>query len=229
MAATVDHLSADYRVRVLRAFRDARGHHHDVGECGVIRRIELDWIRDEISIEWERDTVTETLVFKSAAKDGPRNGSMREYFEKQERVPRYEDTLEGRAVQKRLALQQAVPALADEPITGAEHYDAAVQQVWALAARKRFREAEHQLQLILTAPDEDRGRLERVAESMEGLAAAYTCEADEVYDWLRGRAIDLWYSWGSQATSGGEGAAMSVRIREAERRLPERGGTKASF
>lgn len=37
-----------------------------------------------------------------------------------------------------------------------------------------------------------------------------------VLHWLRDRGIQLWYTWSSGATSGGEGAERAVRIRAAE-------------
>jgi len=54
MACTIDHLSADHRIRVIRRFCDVRGIEHVAGETGVIRRIELDWPANEIVIEWEQ-------------------------------------------------------------------------------------------------------------------------------------------------------------------------------
>jgi hypothetical protein len=47
------------------------------GELAIIRRMDLDWPRQELLIEWERDGAKETLSFSLAATSGPRNGKMR--------------------------------------------------------------------------------------------------------------------------------------------------------
>jgi len=82
LSATIDHLSAHYQVKVLKAFTDARGLAIPEGATGVIRHIGLDTRLMEFTIDWERDGKPETLTFSLSAKDGPRNGMMREYFEK---------------------------------------------------------------------------------------------------------------------------------------------------
>lgn len=88
MSATVDHLSAHYQVKVIKAFTDARGLAVPEGATGVIRHIDLDTKLMEFTINWERDGAPkgeiESLTFSLSAKDGPRNGKMREYFEKGE-------------------------------------------------------------------------------------------------------------------------------------------------
>lgn len=222
MGCTIDHLQSDHRVRVLQDFRDARGAQHRTGETAIIRRMDLDWDRNELFIEWEReDGAKETLFFSQAAKEGPRNGHMREFFEKEERVPLPEYTLQGRARRRTLELRQAIPVLIEEPVTDPSRYADAVGRIWALAARRRFVEAEQQVRVVLSHPAAD--RLEQLAGDLVAMATAHTLDEDgTVYDWLRERAISLWYAWGSRATSGGEGAVMSVRIRAAEARLPAR-------
>jgi hypothetical protein len=59
----------------------------------------------------------------------------------------------------------------------------------------------------------------------EALTTAVEVHADDeegaVYEWLREQATDLWYCWGSTATSGGEGAAMMPSIRAATDRFGE--------
>jgi hypothetical protein len=82
LSATVDHLSAHYRVKVIQAFTDARGLAVPEGATGVIKHIDLDLKLMEFSIDWERDGVAERMTFSLTARDGPRNNHMREYFEK---------------------------------------------------------------------------------------------------------------------------------------------------
>lgn len=87
MGATIDHLRADLHVTVIRDFVDARGAAHAAGEQAVLRRLDLNWSTFDLEIEWERNGVRETLHFRHGAKDGPRNGRMREYFEVGEHMP----------------------------------------------------------------------------------------------------------------------------------------------
>jgi hypothetical protein len=81
MGTVIDHLIADHKVRVIQAFCDANGCAHKAGESGIIRQMGLDWPRQEIWIEWERDGVREKMLFRLDARQGPRSGAMREYFE----------------------------------------------------------------------------------------------------------------------------------------------------
>jgi hypothetical protein len=148
---------------------------------------------------------------------------MREYFEMEEREPLFRDTREGRRQGKIAELQRAVPELTEAAVTEAARYPEAVARIWALAARRNFTEAQNQVRLVLAAPDRDRDTLENLAGDLVELAVLYASSNEpDIYDWLRTRAIDLWYAWGSQATSGGEGAVMEGRIREMEQRIPPR-------
>jgi len=223
MSATIDHLQLDHRVRVLQDFRDARGRRCQTGETAVIRGMELDWPRQEVFIEWEREGAIERLAFSLAAKSGPRSGAMRDYFSVEERVPLFKDTLAGRAQQRLTELKNSVPVLVEQPVNDPSRYPEAVARIWALAARRRFDDGQQQVQLVLSAGPDEPDRLERLAGDMVELAEMYVLSPDiDVYDWLRGCAIDLWYAWGSQATSGGEGTIRGQRIRAAERRIPAR-------
>jgi hypothetical protein len=78
---TIDHLSVDHRVTVLRDFTDAAGLTLRAGESGVLRGLSCDQRRLEIHLEIERPSGKVDLVFPLTAKTGPRNGHMREYFE----------------------------------------------------------------------------------------------------------------------------------------------------
>jgi hypothetical protein len=81
MATTIDHLRVDHRITVLRDFVDAKGTMMRPGETGVLTKIDWDQIRLEIILEIKRDSGNVKLVFELAAKTGPRNGRMRDYFE----------------------------------------------------------------------------------------------------------------------------------------------------
>jgi hypothetical protein len=141
---------------------------------------------------------------------------MRDYLVLGERVPVSDEQAERRRREKRVT----PPELVEEPVVDVARYDEAVKRVWALAARHRFEEGEAQIQLIVAPPDPWGGRLEQLAGHMVGIAVAHAEDADDaVYNWARRRAVNLWYAWGSTATSGGEGAARAEEIRAAEERL----------
>ena len=216
MGSVIDHLQADHQIRVLQDFSDARGTTHRAGDVGVIRRMELDWARQEMVIEWERDGTKEALCFALMAKTGPRNGRMRDFFELGERVP----VAGERPKQGRGSRVVAIPALVEEPIADVTRYSDAVTRVWALAARHRFEEADAQCRLITASPDPYDGRLESLAGDLVAMAVTHLGDAeDAVYDWAREKAVHLWYAWGSGATSGGEGAVRADKIRAAEDQL----------
>jgi hypothetical protein len=91
MAATIDNLEAHHRYTVIRGFTDAKGIKVPFEATGVIRRIDLNPQYTEIYIDWEREgpggqTTAERLTFLMSATDGPRNGKMKDYFERGEVV-----------------------------------------------------------------------------------------------------------------------------------------------
>ena len=223
MGCVIDHLQSHHRIRVLRDFRDARGTARHAGDVGVLRVMDLDWARQEFSLEWERDGGREKLFFRLDATEGPRSGRMREYFALEERAPI------PRPSRKELRRLHPVvlPPVREDPVTDPADYSVALERVWALAARQRFEEAEQQIQLILAPPDPYSGRLERLAGDLVATAITHADDEDlRVYDWLSRRATSLWYAYGSGASSGGEGAVRAERIHAAETELarwaPER-------
>lgn len=213
MSCVVDHLAADLRVSIRQDFADARGTRHSRGETGVIRTLTLDWARQEIVLEWERAGERERMYFALAAREGPGNGRMRAYFDVIERSPPPPPP-------RRRREAPVVPEPAAQPVTDPKRYAEGFARVWALAARARFDEAEQQLQLLLSGEDPFGGRLEQAAGDMVGVACAHALDPNEaVYAWARQRAANLWYAWGAQATSGGEGMVRMESIRAAEERL----------
>lgn len=219
MGTTIDHLSRDRQVRVRQEFSDARGIRHYAGEQAVIRNLHLDWAKQEIVIEWEREGKPETLVFALSAREGPRNGRMRDYFSDEVIEPPPPPV---KRASRRTGVSAVVPSLDDRPVTDPDRHADAVRRIWALAAQRRFAEAEEQIQIILTPSDPFGGILQQVADGLVSAAVAHAQENDRtVYAWLSDRAIGLWYAWGAQATSGGEGSERADHIRAAEARLPE--------
>lgn len=86
MGCVIDHLQRDQRVRVLREFTDLRRTRVRAGVEGVIREMDVDWIRNEIWIDWEREGSIQRLVFDLRGKEGPGNGRMKAFFEARESV-----------------------------------------------------------------------------------------------------------------------------------------------
>jgi hypothetical protein len=212
MGCTIDHLRADHHVTVLRDFRDARGNEHRAGEQGMLRLMELDWPRQEFFLEWEREGVRERMCFSLSAKEGPRNGAMRDFFA----------LGEAERVVRRPKPPPPPPAVTPALLTEPGDYDAAVARIWALAARCRFDEAEEQVRVLVKDCGPFGERTERAASDLGALAARFVAEEDRtLYLWLRERSLRFWYAWGSQATSGGEGAVRGREIRAAERHFAE--------
>lgn len=214
MSCVVDHLGADLRVRIRQDFTDAQGVRHRRGEEGVTRVLALNWARQELEITWERDGRRETLYFALAAKTGPGNGRMRDYFDVIERSP------EPREAAARHWPPPQLPEPSAEPVDGVGRYGDGFTRLWALAARGQFEAAEEQLQRLLAGPDPHGGRLQQAAEDMVTLACRHAYDPNRaVFTWARERAIRLCYAWGSQATSGGEGESRMDFIRSAEEKL----------
>lgn len=229
MACSVDHLQPGVRVRVLRDFRDARGSQHRAGVEAVIRDIRLDLGRGAFTITWEHDGLTEALSFSLVAQDGPRHGRMRDYFQVtsvpagEPREPsRYRPSpspspRESTPPRSRTNIGLASGGGSQQPpaLTRGdwEREEAGLQQVGALAVEQRFAEARERLFELCRGGERGNERLQELAEALGRMAAARAGDPDRsVYEWLRDRSKDLWYAWGSTATSGGEGAARSVEI-----------------
>lgn len=231
MATTVDHLAQNRRIRVIRPFADADGKRFENGYAGVIVALDLDRKSFDILMEVEReDGGRDSMRFRLAEREGPGNGRMREYFEVGEALPSPRRRQPDEPPDPRAdAAQNAAslpPLTSDETITDPSREEEAITRVWALAARHRFDEARDQLLVINRWPDAGGERSRSLAAPIGAAALAHAWDDDEsVYRWLKDWSINLWYQWGSGATSGGDGAARAVEIRAAEAlwaRLEER-------
>jgi hypothetical protein len=207
MATTIDHLRVDHRITVLRDFVDAKGAMMRAGDSGVLTKIGWDQSRMEIILEIKRDSGSVKLVFELAAKTGPRNGRMRDYFEMGEDVtpPRVLPVFHDQS--KR---QMIVPPPDKSPRP--EKTPAPLNSsAWRAAAQ------------TTTGPD----RLEAVEKEMRaaidhiGVAASIAeIYAERMRAFQRAGnearaiaafklAVEWMGSYAGSATSGGEGAALS--------------------
>ena len=201
MATTIDHLRVDHRITVLRDFTDTTGITLRAGESGVLRGLSWNQLRKEIHIEIERASGKVDLVFPEAAKTGPRNGHMREYFEMGEDV----------------SAPRIIPAFHDQSkrqmiVPPPEKKSAPMNtSAWARAAQST------------DGPD----RLEAIEEEMRrsidhiGVAASIAeMYAQRMRAFQRAGnepraiaafklAVDWMGTYAGWATSGGEGAALS--------------------
>ena len=217
MGCVIDHLSSYCRVRVLQDFSDRRGTRIRAGETGVIRQMDLTWSTQEIEIEWERDGRIEKMFFALAAKEGPRNGHMRDFFAVEGMAPWPKPPAPPR-------LRSAPAPLPPEMMKAtAGGYGDGLARVHALAAGRHFAVADEHVRALLKGRDDHGGLLQQVAGDLGDIAVAYA-DDDPVYLWAREWATNLWYSWGANATSGGEGAARLSVIESAIEGLNRRSG-----
>jgi hypothetical protein len=218
MGCTIDHLSVDHRISVIQDFTDARGGFHRVGEQGLIREVGLDGPTRMITVRWERDGQEETMSFALASRTGPGNGRMREYFALGEYTRPEIDGKRWIPGVGYVPVMPDIPPVRNEVIRTYSRYADAIERVWALAARQRFDEAEVQVMAILNADDRRGDLCMHLASDLSADAHTHAFDLDlTVHHWLRERGMSLWYAWGAQATSGGEGAARATEIRAAER------------
>lgn len=188
MACTIDHLSLHRRITVIRGFTDARGATHGPGDTGVINRIELNWARQEIEIDWDRDGCMETLVFDLTSGSGPGNGRMRDYFEAGDlAIPSdpHKRFVEGIGVVSTLPPELRTPSM--EIITDPEAFETVLARVHALAARCNFDAAAEQCAVLSAVP------CDLLAARLGAMAEQHAFDPTEgVYEWLRDRAIQAW-------------------------------------
>ena len=214
MGCTIDHLRRDLLVQVIQAFQDAKGTRHEAGVVGTIRTLDYDQPTSELTIAWEIAGKPERLVFDLRSRTGPGNGRMKQFFADLGDAPPPPGT---RLRISRAPRDARPPAHRPGFIKRGPGQDAQVlRQVWALAALRRFEEAEAQFKEL------DRSWERACAETLTFAVDVHADDEDgAVFEWLRDKATTLWYCWGSTATSGGEGAAMAPDINRAVNRFQQ--------
>lgn len=206
MATTIDHLRVDHRITVLRDFVDAKGTRMRTGDSGVLTKIEWDELRMEIVLGIQRDSGTVKLVFELAAKTGPGNGRMRDYFEVGEDVtpPRVIPAFHDQS--KR---QMIIPS-------PAKNLGPMNTTAWARAAQStdgpdRLEALEREM---LAAMDHI-GVAGSIAEIYAERMRAFQRAGNEPRAVAAFKLAMQWmYSYASSATSGGEGAALSYECEQ---------------
>jgi len=203
MATTIDHLRVDHRISVLRDVTDADGVTLRAGEGGVLRRQSFNPIRLEIQLEIEREGGSVTLRFKCKTTSGPRIGHMKEYFELGEYVPvpgserirpaPPPQTMIIPAPQKQSALASGSKWWREARSTeGPDRLEAEEERIQ--------REAQHI------------GGAGSVAEMYAQRMRAFQAAGNEARAVAAFKlAVDWMWTYASHATSGGEGAALSLQ------------------
>lgn len=210
--ATVDHLGAMMHVRILRAFSDAEGNRFSEGETGRIRTIELDWKTFQCTIFLEQGDAVRKIVLHDGRRqtEGPKSGNLREYFEAGDVEVLDRDRAgwpPGVGVNPVWIDDQLVaPAPAPVPPSGGGG-PTWLAQARAMERAGQFKEMEELVRdsipyqaFALEVASLYRERWRRL--NAEGDVAG----AQEA----RRRSADWAYFYASQATSGGEGTAMSM-------------------
>jgi hypothetical protein len=201
MATTIDHLRTDHRVTILRDFTDAAGVTLRAGERGVLRGLSFDQIRLEIRMEVQRENGKVELRFPLRAPSGPRNGHMKEYFEIGDYVP-----LPGREPVRRepAARKMIVPAPESDPARN--RGPDAWRQARNVEGPDRLEELEQQIQ----RDAQHIGGAASIAEMYAQRMRAFQRAGNEPRAAAAFKLATQWmWTYASQATSGGEGAALS--------------------
>ncbi|MDP3072334.1 MAG: hypothetical protein Q8N18_18730 [Opitutaceae bacterium] len=201
MSATIDHLRIDHRVTVLREFTDAAGITMRAGDDGILRELSFDQLRLEIHLGIAREGGKVALLFPLKAKDGPRLGHMREFFELGDLVP-----VPGTEPIRRdpAARTMIVPPQKREPAQGGG--PAWWREAQALENAGRMEEAEQTIKQAVPHIGAAASIAEMYAERMRAFQRAGD-EPRAIAAFKQ--AVDWMGTYAGWATSGGEGAALS--------------------
>ncbi|MEO6005234.1 MAG: hypothetical protein ABIZ04_09580 [Opitutus sp.] len=201
MATTVDHLSVDHRVTVLRDFTDAEGITLRAGERGVLRGQSFDQIKLEIHLEIEREHGKVTLRFPLKAPSGPRIGHMKEFFELGDYVP-VPGTERIRPEPAARKMIVPPPQSKAAKTSGSEWW----RQARSTEGPDRLEEMEKQIQREI----QHIGAAGSIAEMYAQRMRAFQSAGNETRAVAAFKLATQWMAtYAGWATSGGEGAALS--------------------
>ena len=203
MGMTIDHLRVDHRVTVLRDFTDANGLTLRAGASGVIRALSFDPSRLEVGIEMELETEKASLLFWLKNPAGPRLGHMKDFFEVGDDV----------AAPRVLPIQRlkSEPVMLVPPPADDESSTSGAPGWWgkALALEAEGKDAEAE-QTIRKAVDHI-GAASSIAEMYAQRMRRFQREGDEPRAAAAFKQAVAWMAtYAGWATSGGEGAALSM-------------------
>lgn len=203
MATTIDHLRVDHQVTILDDFTDASGITLRAGERGVVRGQSFDQIRLELQIEIERDNAKMVaLRFPLKASHGPRIGHMKEFFELGEHVPvpGSERIRPNPSIRKMIV---PTPVNQSAKNNGSDWW----QQARSTEGPDRLEAMEKQIQ----RDAQHIGGAASIAEMYAQRMRAFQREGNEPRAVAAFKLAAQWmWTYASQATSGGEGAALSL-------------------
>ncbi|MEO7412187.1 MAG: hypothetical protein ABIZ81_02425 [Opitutaceae bacterium] len=203
MSATIDHLCIDHRVTVLRDFTDATGFTLRAGESGLICGISFDQIRREIHLEIERAAGKVALTFSLNATTGPRNGHMREYFEMGEDVstPRVFPAFRRPAAERKMIVPPP------ENIPGPRHDSAWDRVANSTGGPDQLKDVEEEMRKAF----QHIGVAGSIAEIYAKRMRAFQRAGNEPRAIAAFKLAVGWMgTYAGWATSGGEGAALSL-------------------
>lgn len=202
MATTIDNLSVDHHITVLGDFTDAKGVTLRAGQTGILRELIFDQIRLEIIIGIEMEHRNVVLLFPLAAKTGPRNGHMREYFEVGDYapLPRSEPIRQYPSVRRMIV---PPPEKSSAPSPSKSDWESKARN---LDGPDRLEDVEAEIQRAYPHI----GAAASVAEMYARRMRAFQRAGNEPRAVAAFKLAADWIStYASWATSGGEGAALS--------------------
>lgn len=201
MATTIDHLRIDHRITILRDFTDAGGVALRAGERGVLRGLSFDQIRLEIRMEIERENGKVELRFPLRAPSGPRNGHMKEYFDLGDYAP-----ISGREQVRHIPSERKMIVPPPENLSARASGPDGRRQARIVEGPDRLEELEQQIQ----RDAQHIGGAASIAEMYAQRMRAFQRAGDEPRAVAAFKLATQWmWTYASQATSGGEGAALS--------------------
>jgi hypothetical protein len=201
MGTTIDHLRTDYRVTILREFTDSNGVTLPPGESGILRRQAFDQVRLEIQLEIERPSGQLALRFPLKASSGPRIGHMKDFFELGDYVPipgsepiRHEPSTRKMIV----------------PRSGKDSASKHESESWRDARNTEGPDRLEAIEQEIQQTAQHIGAAASIAEMYAQRMRAFQRAGNEVRAVAAFKLAAQWmWTYASQATSGGEGEALS--------------------
>ncbi len=211
MSCTIDHLRIHHRVSARQDIVDLSGNFLGCGESGVLRDLSLDMKRREIHLILEQEGAEVDLCFALDAREGPRNGHMREYFTMGDCIPPIgHSTWETQERQHSPALESLS---GDAPASTDPDW---FQQVVMLEELGYFLEAANVVRLALPHHRASYIVAEMYLERMVRQRQA----GDEAGSLVSFKRADFWILlYASYATNSGEGAALIAERKQFRKSL----------